>query len=62
LHLRSETRLEPFRNLSENTRSGDSDSAQNITLSDPDLARVLERWAGLSVAIRRAILALVENG
>jgi hypothetical protein len=26
---------------------------------DPDIARILERWADLSVAIRRAILALV---
>jgi hypothetical protein len=30
--------------------------------ADPDLARVLAAWPGLSQALRRAILALVESG
>ncbi len=29
--------------------------------SDPDLARLIDRWPGLPEAIRRAIMAMVET-
>ena len=43
--------------------SGDNPSslAQQLTLRDPDLARIVTVWPALSEPVRRAILALVET-
>jgi hypothetical protein len=52
----------PANTSDDSNRAGDRALTKPAPETDPDLTRVMDAWPGLPEPIRRAILALVDNG